>query len=125
TTIAQAATGSVSLHLLQDPSDGVSVNFTRPITTQPRGVRLYMRAGQVGDTTAVVELHAGATTMTEVSFGPNGLGVLDRDAQRHEVPYQADQWYRVELRQIDWAERTFDLYFDGRLVESDIENIDN
>jgi hypothetical protein len=47
-----------------------------------------------------------------------GMGTALLDASAYGVPTADMAWHQVELRNINWSARTFDVYFDGALATS-------
>jgi hypothetical protein len=51
-----------------------------------------------------------------VSFESTGLGAERENGARTETAFSANAFYQIELRDIDYERRSFDLYVDRVLV---------
>ena len=51
-------------------------------------------------------------------FTKDGTLALVRDTESVAIPYAANLWYHIELRNIDWTAKTFDYYVNDTLVRA-------
>jgi hypothetical protein len=113
TTNETAMSGVSSLritHGLEDFSDELTQPFEP--ASMPRDVAYFVRlSGSASG--GFFEVLSQLTPAIRIAFGPDGLGAAMTDAQ---TPFTPDTWYLVELRDVDWITRHFDLYVDGALV---------
>lgn len=90
-------------------------NFVHPTT-----VRFHVRAGSTAANDAMVSItdDNGA----ELAFfyaSAQGVFIVNPGATGHgSFPYEANRWYEITLRNINWTQRTFDYYIDGLLVKA-------
>jgi hypothetical protein len=125
-TDATAADGTAqSLHLvgseLTDHSDGIHAVVG---VLQPSEISYWARSGSTGVNDTYFVLNQGETSnlLHEVAFiyfrstgyihiaGP-GINLQT---------YAADTWYQIELRDIDWTGKHYDVWVDGLLRATDV-----
>jgi subtilisin family serine protease len=85
---------------------------------QPRYARFFVRPGSTTDADGYFALRA-ANGYEAIFFFANNNGnfYVNGDVGGHnDYPYQADTWYEIEFRNIDFATKTFDYYVDQQLV---------
>ncbi len=115
--------GSVSLE--QTGTNGMSEALQSPAKGSPRHVSFYTRVSATDVSAGYMELRSGGFPTLLWSIQPSGMG-LEGDSQlRTERPFEADTWYHVELRNIDWTARTADLYVDSQLISLAVKNLAN
>jgi len=87
-----------------------------------REVGFWVRPGQVDKYANYVTLHDGAGNEA-IYFFAMGTGVFYVNANvggDQSYPYEADTWYFVEFRDIDFTAKNFDYYVNGLLVMADV-----
>jgi hypothetical protein len=103
------------------PSRTLTYSLRVNLSPNPRAVSYFTKVSTSGVSAAHVEFvvetdGARFDPVLRVTFGETGLGADLPAGERAEVPYVADTWYQVELRDIDWEASTFDLYVDRSAV---------
>jgi hypothetical protein len=93
------------------PSDALAWDLD--VFSVPRDLTYFVRTSSAEAATGNLALLSRSSAVAELGFGPGGVGATDADGRRAETSAAADVWYRVELRDIDWAGGRFDLYVDG------------
>jgi hypothetical protein len=96
--------------LLAGYGGGVSRSFTSTPVTE---AGFWIRAASNGANITVVFREASTTVLT---MGLTSSGYFSVAGTPTATPYAADQWYHVEIRNIDWSAHTFDVYVGGSLV---------
>jgi hypothetical protein len=120
TTVETAASLATSLRLSHDGNEGASVALAWSLgeTSVPRDLAYFARVGSPDVTAANLALGSEApSSLVELGFEPSGAGATHGEGRRADVPALPDRWYRIELRDIDWSDATFDLYVDGASVD--------
>ncbi|HLF14685.1 MAG TPA: choice-of-anchor D domain-containing protein [Bacteroidota bacterium] len=91
--------------------------------SQPGNVKFYVRASENNSASCYFVL-VGDQYNTEVIWfyaGPSGYFYVNGDVGGDEsYPYNVNQWYKVEYRDIDWDGKRFDYYIDGTLIKASI-----
>jgi hypothetical protein len=89
---------------------------------RPRHVAFSVKPGQDDMFSSYVAIH-DADGNEAVYFFAMGTGRFYVNANvggDDSYPYEADRWYFIEYREIDWTDKTFDYYVEGRLVQADV-----
>jgi hypothetical protein len=89
---------------------------------EPRIVSWWIRAGQTERTVGYFGLAATSNTADTVAYfnfyGSNMYLTGSPTTPAPAVPYVANRWYHIELRDIDWQNHTFEYFVDGVRVAS-------
>jgi hypothetical protein len=100
--------------------DGPTRNFFPPLT--PRIVSWWIRAGQTGRTAGYFALAGSNNPSDSVAYfnfyESNMFMTGSSTTPAPAVPYIADRWYHIELRDFDWQKHTFEYFVDGVHVAS-------
>jgi hypothetical protein len=112
-TAASFAASLRITHLGLEDGRSDALAWSLDIFSVPRDLTYFVRTRSAGTTTGNLALLSRSDTVTELGFGPGGVGATDERGRRAEILAAADVWYRVELRDIDWTRGRFDLYVDG------------
>jgi len=124
-TNATAAHGIYSFHYQNTTSNGHFQGIHRDFNpgSQPEYVSFYVRSGSTSLADAYFVL-AGDNPNTEAIFffaSDNGFFYINGDVGGdYSYPYNANQWYFIEFKNIDWVNKNFDYYVDRSLVKADI-----
>jgi hypothetical protein len=114
TTDETAMSGVSSLRITHLVENDFSTELSQTLgpASMPRDIAYFARPSS-SESGGQFEVLSQLTPALRIAFGPDGLGAAMTDAQ---TPFARDTWYLVELRDVDWLERHFDLYVDGVLV---------
>ena len=123
-TDTTAAVGTYSFHYYGGSEDGTHESGIHQEFTagaQPEYVSFYVRSGSTSQADGYFRLDAGTPAdFTEaIWFYCKGNGYFWVNWV-DTYPYQANIWYHIEFRDIDWQNKDFDFYVNGELVEADI-----
>lgn len=92
--------------------------------TQPSYVSFWVRPGATNRADSYFVLTTDSTQVRSVIFffaSSNGrFSVNIGSGGDGEFIYQAQRWYHVEFKNIDWERKTFDYYVDGVLLKAAI-----
>jgi hypothetical protein len=117
-TDAVAAVGNTGLALTQHDGDGRSTGLALELPQarrNPSHVSYFVRLDE-GETGASFDLQSDGESVIQASIGPDGLGTELGNGTRTEVEVKPGTWHQVELRGLDWAAHSYDLYIDRKLV---------
>lgn len=138
-TTATAAVGARSLMYLEafgaGPTNGLQKRFSPG--TRPKYISFRMRSGSTlgsgcfslelgGDFAPVPDYSTRfkrweGYSLIDVKAGSNGRLSTNGDAGGDSsVPYVANQWMHIELRDLDWTEGTYDYWVDGKLRATEL-----
>jgi hypothetical protein len=122
TTDETAMSGVSSLRITHLVEDAFSTELSQSIeaSPMPRDIAYFTRLS-ASETGGFLEVLSRLAPALRIAFGPDGLGAAMTDAH---TPFALDTWYLVELRDVDWRRRHFDLYVDGALIGRHIELFD-
>lgn len=123
TTDETAMSGVSSLRITHPAPDEFSTELSQSFEARamPRDIAYFTRLSS-SESGAFFEVLSQLTPALRIAFGPAGLGAAMSDAH---APFTRDTWYLVELRDVDWLERHFDLYVDGVLVRRHVGMFDD
>lgn len=121
----QAVAGSKSFHFNNTGGtnhfNGIHRDFAEG--SKPKSISFWVRA-------ASNTAHTGYFVLTDGTYGSdliwffardNGKFYINGDAGGDEsFNYQANLWYRVEFKDMDWTSKNFDYYVNGALVKANI-----
>jgi hypothetical protein len=109
---------TLGLSLTHAGPDGISTALSYSLSGigSPRAVSYFARLRARPSAAGYVDLLWRGNRVIETSFEASGLGAEIENGVRFETPYTVDQWHQVELRDIDWPNRKFDLYVDRRPI---------
>jgi len=123
-TVSAAATPGANgtLHALTltfnavgSATTGLSYTFAAPV--QPRTVSYWVKSASTGSGQAYTRFVNGTDVLFYSNFVSDRLyATYGTGGAFSAVTAAADTWYHVELRNIDWAARTFDFYVEGAAV---------
>jgi subtilisin family serine protease len=125
TTTDNAGVGTTSLHLKNTGADSHRNGLTRtfPAGSKPRHISFWVR-------TASTTAHSGYFVLRDsyyfedvIWFFAEGNGrfyVNNNVGGDSSYAYQANIWYRVEFRNMDWDTGRFDYHVNGSLVKASI-----
>jgi large repetitive protein len=126
TTSFTAASGSKSFyHSYQGSTDhfqGINRDFVAG--AKPKNISFWIRSGST-------TTHDGYFVLTDGTYGDeliwffaNGTGKFYVNGTTYggdeSFSYQANVWYKVEFREMDWVAKNFDYYVNGSLVKANI-----
>jgi hypothetical protein len=124
-TNTTAAAGTFSLVQMKSTNgsihyDGLSRTFTSPV--QPARISWWARAEQVNQHVAYFIPMATTSTGSDVVFVYfTASGQISVGGNTTVfATYVASRWYNIELRNINWTARTFDVYVDGVLLRASL-----
>jgi len=122
TDITAAAGSQYSYHESQSSLghfDGIYQNLG---SVQPRYIGFYIRSGAraTSDAYFVLRNSGGEDAIWFFAMGSGNLYVNGDVGGNQSVPYEAETWYQIEFKNIDFAVRTFDYYVNKVLVQSGI-----
>jgi hypothetical protein len=113
-TTAQAAAST--RYSLRVAAGGVSRTFAG---LKPKRVSWWVMApsDKVESGQFVLTSTAGQDRLVATSyFNRDGTLVLVRDTESVAIPFATNQWYHIELRNVDWTAKTFDYYVNDTQV---------
>ncbi|MEZ4370951.1 MAG: hypothetical protein R3B07_08995 [Polyangiaceae bacterium] len=88
---------------------------------RPSAISWWAQVGTASTDAATIRFDDTASTaLVTQGFFANGSGLKNGTTLSGAAPYLADTWYHLELRNIDWLDRTFDYYVDGSLRATQI-----
>jgi hypothetical protein len=113
TTDETAMSGVSSLRITHRVESEFSTELSQSFeaSSMPRDIAYFARLSS--ESGGYFEVLSQLMPALRIAFGPDGLGAAMSDAH---APFTRDTWYLVELRDVDWIARHFDLYVDGVLV---------
>jgi subtilisin family serine protease len=121
---ASAGEGSYSFHAYASTEsahqEGIYQRFE---TCLPDYFSFRVRTDDLGQANAYVVLGEETWQLQGVVYFFNtqtGLWFMGDNYDSIQTPAEAERWYLVECRDIDWTARTFDYYIDGTLVQRDL-----
>jgi hypothetical protein len=125
TSAIAADSTTYSVHLVGSAEtshcDGI---YTTVGALQPSVVSYWARSGSdtAADAYFVIEQGSTADPVNCIAFIYfNASGQILIAGPNIEVQsYTANTWYKIELRDIDWAGKHYDVYVDGELRSSDV-----
>ena len=82
-----------------------------------------IRTDDLGQANAYVVLGEETWQLQSVVYffsNQTGFWFMGDNFDSVQTPAEANRWYLIECRDIDWASRTFDYYIDGTLVQRDL-----
>jgi subtilisin family serine protease len=93
-----------------------------PVESQPEYVSFYIRSSSVSNHDAyVVLLDNNFSDIIWFFARGNGYLYVNADVGGDEsYAYNANQWYHIEFRDINWVDKNFDYYVDNVLIKEDI-----
>jgi len=98
---------------------GIYQNFDTG--SQPEYISFYVRPGSVKLSDGYFVLRGGGLEAIWFYAYPDGTFYINDDVGGDKsYAYNANQWYRIEFRDIDWEAKDFDYYVDNELVKADI-----
>lgn len=112
-------------------SDGVSTTFTH---FQPSYIRWYVKSGEVeysssGYVVIGPQFNNGMNSLVLSYISSNKIWFAQDGVSSYTLPVQNDTWYKIELRNIDWTNRNYDLYIDDDLKKTSFrfrdQNVEN
>jgi hypothetical protein len=94
-------------------ADGLSYTFSTPV--QPASISYWVKTGTTGVAgLGYFRLLNGSEVLYYSYFTtPSSLTVAYGGGSYGDEVARANTWYHLELRNINWSTRTFDLYLDG------------
>ncbi|HYF37774.1 MAG TPA: S8 family serine peptidase, partial [Prosthecobacter sp.] len=120
-----AAVGARSFHYKSQGSNahynGIHRDFAAGAT--PASVSFWVRSGSTTTHDSYFVLTDPTYGATPIWFYANGYGrfYVNTDVGGDDTfNYQANVWYRVEFRDIDWKAKDFDYYVNGTLMKANI-----
>lgn len=120
-----AAAGAKSFYYDYQGSTGHFHGINRDFAagSKPKNVSFWVRSGST-------TTHDGYFVLTDGTYGDDLIWFFARGSGKFYVngdvggdetfSYQANVWYRVEFRDMDWTAKNFDYYVNGTLVKADI-----
>jgi hypothetical protein len=103
---------SMTKNLSGTVPDGLSYSFTTPV--QPKSVSYWTKTSYTGSGMGYTRLVNGTDVVFYSYFTSSYLYLIYGGTTNYStVAATATTWYHVELRNIDWTARTFDLYVNG------------
>lgn len=119
----KGASGTKSFHF---NSTGTTEHFTgihRDITpgSQPGYVSFWVQTSSTTASSGYFVLRDGSNDVIWFSAKSDGKFYANGDVGGDEtVPYGANNWYRIEFKDINWWTKNFDYYVNGVLVKANI-----
>jgi subtilisin family serine protease len=92
---------------------------------QPEYISFFIRSGSTSQSDAYFVLTAnGNARNTVIFFFARGSGFFFANGSTpggdESFAYNANQWYQIEFKEINWTEKHFDYYVDGKLIKAAI-----
>jgi hypothetical protein len=105
---------ATSLRITHVSEDGVSDALRWPLDafSVPSELSYFARTSSPA-ITGNLALLSGSNPMVELGFEPDNVGANHGSGERAQIQSNEDQWYHIELRDIDWEAGRFDVYVDG------------
>lgn len=100
---------------------GISRNFSAG--SKPKSISFWVRSGSTTTYDGYFVLKDGSNGADVIWFSAGGLGkfYVNGDVGGDQTyAYQANVWYKVEFRELDWTTKKFDYYVNGSLVKANI-----
>jgi subtilisin family serine protease len=93
-----------------------------PVESQPEYVSFYIRSSSISNHDAyIVLLDNNFSDIIWFFARGNGYLYVNADVGGDEsYAYNANQWYHIEFRDINWIDKNFDYYVDNVLIKEDI-----
>ncbi|SKA95114.1 PQQ-like domain-containing protein [Prosthecobacter debontii] len=120
-----AASGSKSFHYRYDGTtshyNGIHRDFVSG--SKPQSISFWVRSGSTTTHDSYVVFTDNTYGMDVIWFYARGTGnfsVNGSSGGDESYSYQANVWYHIEFRNLDWTAKNFDYYVDGTLVKADI-----
>jgi len=93
--------------------------------SQPTDVSIYIRSGATNQNDAYFAMTGEERTGTKSDvffFYAQSTGKLTMigSTKKDTLPYNANQWYHIEIKNINWTNKQFDYYVDGNLIEANM-----
>ncbi|MGE0021312.1 MAG: S8 family serine peptidase [Draconibacterium sp.] len=118
-----AAKGKKSLHI-QNTSTGHFIGVHQEFNpgSQPKYISAYIKSGSTSLADAyLVFLDQAGNEVIWFYATESGMFYVNGDVGGHDsFIYNANVWYHIEFKDIDWIDKDFDYYVDGELVKADI-----
>lgn len=120
-----AAAGTKSFYYDYQGSTGHFHGINRDFAagTKPKNISFWVRSGST-------TTHDGYFVLTDNTYGDNVIWFFARGSGNFYVNgdvggdetfgYQANVWYKVEFRDLDWSAKNFDYFVNGILVKANI-----
>lgn len=121
-----AAAGTKSFYYDYQGSTGHFHGISRSFASasKPKSLSFWIRSGST-------TTHDGYIVLTDGTYGDDLIWFFARGSGKFYVngnlsggdesfSYQANVWYKVEFRDLDWISKNFDYYVNGTLVKADI-----
>ncbi len=121
-----AAAGSRSFYFNNqgDTTHFNGINRDFASGSKPKSVSFWVRSGST-------TTHDGYFVLTDGTYGDDFIWFFARGGGKFYVngdltggdetfSYQAEVWYRVEFKDLDWTAKNFDYYVNGTLVKANI-----
>ncbi|MCB9508558.1 MAG: S8 family serine peptidase [Deferribacteres bacterium] len=124
-TNSTAARGQYSFaysNLIEGHFHGIHQEFE---ASQPEYISFYIRSGSSTQSDAYFLLtNGGETRNSVILFFARANGFLFANGSTpggdESFRYQANQWYKIEFKDLNWQEKHFDYYVDGVLIKAAI-----
>lgn len=119
TTTSEVAIGVASLSLTQTGGDGRSQGLTvelAALQSTPTHVSYFTRMDMLPASGAYFDLQHADFSLVRAGFEGRSLGTEIENDERTEVEVAQGDLHQVELRNIDWPAKTYDLYVNRELV---------
>jgi hypothetical protein len=95
------------------------IHTITPDAVKPNYVGFYAKTAFDTTTAGCFEFTTGSSPVPGLSFQFNRLKKIVVNGTEC-ADYQANKWYHVEFKDIDWTTRTFNFYLDGNLITSNL-----
>jgi len=123
-TSQTAAVGSRSFHFVSSAGNNThfsGINRSFAAGSKPGYVSFWVRAASTTAASGYFVVTDGGTDAIWFFARDTGKFYVNADVGGDEsLPYQANAWYRVEFRNLDWNAKKFDYYVNGVLVKAGI-----
>ncbi len=119
-----SASGQYSFHYNSQSSLGVNTGIHQSFVegTRPDYISFNVRSGSTtkDDGYFVILSPEGHEIIWFFTTNYDKLYVNNDIGGDASFTYNADEWYKIEFRDIDWTDKDFDYYVNGTLIKADI-----
>jgi hypothetical protein len=124
-TNSTAANGTVySFHIVGGATDHNDGIYTTVGTLQPSEISYWARSGSVSSADTYFLLNQGSTAsltheVAFIYFNDEGW-IYVAGPSTYVQTYNANVWYHIELKDISWTGKHYDIWVDGTLQSSNV-----
>jgi hypothetical protein len=116
-------------HYIQNTATGHNKGIHQQFEngSQPNYISAYIKSGStsLSDAYLVFKDQSGSQVIWFYAKSNGMLFVNEDVGGDNTYPYNANVWYHIEFKDIDWIDKDFDYYVNGTLVKADISFINS